>query len=205
MKNVRQCRPLVHWAAARVSEGLVLDVGAHFGSFSVMLLRKRPWVFCHAFEPNPQAIFALRRMMIRNRLTDRLTVHETALMDVIGLGVLHTPKDRTRSGLATLGYPMRFSNGDAMPVDMTTLDSWAAEQKLGRIELIKIDVEGAELFTLQGAVGIIKKHHPYLILEYQTSNLNQFNVGKGAVQGLIESWGYTWNQLRRDLLCEWHS
>ena len=51
-------------------------------------------------------------------------------------------------------------------VDAITLDAWVGENSLKRIDLIKLDVEGAEERVLQGAEEVLRKYAPILITEY---------------------------------------
>jgi FkbM family methyltransferase len=44
--------------------------------------------------------------------------------------------------------------------DVITLDAYVQERQLGRVDLIKVDVEGAELSVLQGASRVLKRDRP---------------------------------------------
>jgi len=204
-KNLQMCMPIVNWAAHRVQQGIVLDVGAHFGAFCVPLLAHHPGLTCHAFEPNPRAADALEGMALINEIEERLSVHRLALADKAGQGTLRFPTRPEFSGLATLGTPFRFEGGHAVDVEMVSLDAWAKEHDLGPVAFIKVDVEGAEFLALTGAQALIERDHPLLILEHQARNLNQLGVKRGAVKDLLTSWGYDWQLKVRDLLCEWPS
>lgn len=48
---------------------------------------------------------------------------------------------------------------------MVTLDSYVAEKAIGRIDLIKIDVEGYEPFVLEGAFRCIRRYKPIIVCE----------------------------------------
>ena len=48
---------------------------------------------------------------------------------------------------------------------MVALDEWLATTGISKIDLIKADVEGAELFLLEGARLTIERHHPRLLLQ----------------------------------------
>ncbi len=49
------------------------------------------------------------------------------------------------------------------------LDAWVGENGLNRIDLIKLDVEGAEARVLQGAENVLRRYAPILITEYAPS------------------------------------
>jgi hypothetical protein len=48
---------------------------------------------------------------------------------------------------------------------MDTLDGITKEYGLGKVNLIKIDVEGAELDVLKGSCGVLKRDMPILLVE----------------------------------------
>ena len=55
---------------------------------------------------------------------------------------------------------------DAVRVEAITLDGLAADQKLDRLDLVKIDAEGFEWPILQGAQASIARFRPYIIFEF---------------------------------------
>lgn len=65
---------------------------------------------------------------------------------------------------ATDGAGAKVAEGGAEKVTATTLDSFAHEHQLSRVDFIKMDIEGAEVPALQGATEIIKKYKPKMAL-----------------------------------------
>jgi hypothetical protein len=52
-------------------------------------------------------------------------------------------------------------------------------------DIIKIDVEGSELYVLQGAKGIILKHSPVIVIEYsQNTSYDAGYQGKDLIENL---------------------
>lgn len=78
-----------------------VDVGANSGSFALLGL-VHPGLVCHAAEPNPFVATLLRRHVAVNNLDSVTTVHECALSDVGGSGVLGLPQ-QTWAGYARDG------------------------------------------------------------------------------------------------------
>lgn len=75
-------------------------------------------------------------------------------------------------------------------VPVTTLDAeWEAMGKPS-VSIIKIDVEGAELQTLQGALLCIKHEQPYILIEWNTINLNAYHCNPESLLLLVDSLGY---------------
>ena len=91
--------PDVFAACVRASEGLVIDVGANTGFYSLVAVSASGTAEVHAFEPYPAALVCLAREPGLNRsLAERVTVFPQAVSDEAGAGVLHVPDPGPRSG-----------------------------------------------------------------------------------------------------------
>jgi FkbM family methyltransferase len=75
------------------------------------------------------------------------------------------------SGLHSLVQP-RSEN--KIRVKTCTLDSIIEKLHIDNIRLIKIDVEGAEIEVIKGAIKTIVKHRPTIIVEVWFSNIAEF-------------------------------
>jgi FkbM family methyltransferase len=132
-----------HAAGART----FADVGAHIGMYTIALAASQPSLLVTAFEASPVNASRLRSNIQLNRQTGpRISVAEVALSDASGTCDFVEPRGRN-SGV---GYLVRAgtSNPESIRVPTTTLSEYFA----GRTppDLVKIDVEGAELDVLQG-------------------------------------------------------
>lgn len=74
---------------------------------------------------------------------------------------------------------------DGDEFNVVTIDSLELEQ----CDLIQLDVEGYELYALQGAEKTIKKHHPVICIEIKSLGM-QFGISDGEVVSWLESFGY---------------
>jgi hypothetical protein len=61
----------------------------------------------------------------------------------------------------------------ACDCDVTTLDHYFTTRKLTRCDLVKCDVEGAELFFVRGAKGVLSKHRPIVMIEVNSMSLRR--------------------------------
>ncbi len=124
--------------------GVVLDVGANIGLFSLRHARAGARVY--AVEPHPEAFARLERNLAANGLGQRVTALPCALGAAEGWA-------RLRGGRAT---PLtRVIPDRSGAVRLRTLDALAAELGLARIDLLKLDVEGAEVEVLRGARRVL--------------------------------------------------
>jgi len=100
------------------------------------------------FEPEPTNCFWIRKSIELNGYRN-VTLHEVALGDVNEETQLYLGK---QSGWHSLIPALPDRNRGSLPVEKRTLDSVLTETKVGRVDVMKIDVEGAELALLKGAV-----------------------------------------------------
>jgi FkbM family methyltransferase len=85
-----------------------------------------------------------------------------------------------------VGQPISYADTDLINVEAIRLDSLP----IGRVDLIKIDVEGMELETLEGARNLLSKHKPVLIIEIIKSD-------RASIGMLLASLGYEVRPLGR--------
>ncbi len=146
---------------ASISEGLIVDVGAHTGSYSLAALAVKPNKVL-SFEPY---FMNYSRLLLNMRLNafSRAGAYMLALSDVSGLSdfSVSTGLDYLSTGGA-LGVR---NEGHNYPVRTVSLDLFSAEKNLERISLLKIDVEGHELSVLKGSREILHKYRPLIFFE----------------------------------------
>ena len=132
----------------------VVDVGAHAGYYTLLSAGLvAPGGDVHAFEPNPRNVEFLRRHVRINRLSS-LRIEAAAVADVDGMSRF---RFGTGSGTGRLG------EDGTIEVPTVTLDSYCDRHQL-EPTLIKIDVEGAELRVLRGAVQTLEHSRPIVVL-----------------------------------------
>lgn len=150
--------------------GLVfVDVGAHIGRFSfpiARLLSENGLVI--AIEPDPISFKALM-MGIRLNGFNNVIGLNIALSEGGG-SVLLCRKFVT----ATSSIVERENCSDLVEVPMKSLDSLVKELNIPRVDIVKIDVEGAELQVLRGAILTFKKFKPHVFVEVRSYNEKGF-------------------------------
>lgn len=161
--------PELHELHRLVRPGTVaVDVGAHFGVYSVALARlvgKRGRVI--SIEPITEDAGMLRRAMRTLRLP--VTVVECAVSAAAGEATLRVPLlgGAQKTALATLQLQAQaddLSGIEERRVRVRTLDEILAGVTLP-VGFIKIDVEGHELDVLAGAGETLRRHRPNLLVE----------------------------------------
>ncbi|MGN6252674.1 MAG: FkbM family methyltransferase [Marmoricola sp.] len=127
------------------AEATVLDIGAHIGCFAVAVARLLPHAQVHSYEASPSTAAWLRRNVAANGLGDRVHVHAEAL--AAQRGTLQFADNAHGSSLNGRTAPSGTSDV-AVPA-VTFADAVAAAG--GRVDLVKIDTEGAEYDFVLGS------------------------------------------------------
>jgi FkbM family methyltransferase len=149
----------VHAYFRRHPGDVMLDVGCNIGNHTCFLAREFREV--HAFDPNPAVIERLRRNLALNRL-DHVSVHGVGLGNAPATLYLHVNREGNLGG----SYLSGETADDAIAVPIAIGDEWVRERVRGKVDLLKIDVEGHELPALQGLAGTIAQHRPIVAFEF---------------------------------------
>jgi FkbM family methyltransferase len=118
------------------------DIGASRGEISRSALSEFPLATVTAFEPNPNHSATLARLC---RQAARFSFHQIALGETDGAVSLFLNEDTRESTV------FQDDNAPAISVPQLTLDSFCRDQQVDRIDVLKIDAEGAEMAILRGA------------------------------------------------------
>jgi FkbM family methyltransferase len=141
---------------------LVIDAGASVGIFAAQQASRGARVF--AFEPNPHSFVRLKYMIEANGLECRVEALPLALGSATGTAILRVPRSQLAG--STMGFaPIRAIA--YYEVDVVTLDDVCARLGAPQIDLLKIDVEGAEVDLLRGADNALRSVHR-IALEYHS-------------------------------------
>lgn len=141
--------------SALPEDALVLDIGANVGMFSLGVKAAKPGATVLAFEPMPRTLDALRKNIELHEL-DAITVYPLALGTEEDSSVEFTfypqaPANSTRFPEEKVIDAEILGKSTTVLVEVTTAAAVLAKHpEPARIDLVKIDVEGAELDVLKG-------------------------------------------------------
>lgn len=162
---------LTQFMARFVKPGMVVaDVGANYGYFSVLLADLvGPAGHLYAVEPNPAAAASLRRSLALNGFYHNTTVVEAAAGAADGgeLRLLVPPEEPKNALLIGPDEVFPASVGTVHSVPCRSLDSITAGHD--RLDFMKIDAEGAEEQIYRGMAGLLDKHRPAIVLEFNAA------------------------------------
>jgi len=152
---------IVQWLKNNLKPGMTMvDVGAHVGYYigivSQSISKSGHGIF---IEPLPE-LFNQLSTNIENNHYDWLHSINTAVSDSAGKLVLYPAKDSGRNSIAQND----ITNGQPIMVQAITLDDLINEIDQGKIDIMQIDVEGAEVNVLKGARKCLEEHRIETIL-----------------------------------------
>ncbi|KQP75596.1 hypothetical protein ASF37_15250 [Aeromicrobium sp. Leaf289] len=157
----------------------VVDIGAHIGCFSTDLLRRFPGATVHSYEPTPSTGAYTVRNVESNGLADRITVHRTAVGSRAGTLVM------ADNGPGS-GHNGVLHLGEAGSVEIevacdSIADAFAAAG--GRVDLLKMDAEGAEYGILLDSDPTLWSGVRRLVMEYHHSEQHGFDDLRTFLEG----------------------
>jgi len=189
----------------------VVDVGSEFGYYAIkagMLIGSSGKVL--AVEMHPETYRLLRMNIKLHKMVDRIIPvckaagkerKEVKLYETISPGGTSIIPRQSVLGLNKNRFRMWLEfakNGSLLKVirqryatirhivHVDTLDTIAENYGLEKIDLVKIDVEGAELDVLKGSTKILKRHKPILLVEIHFG----CSWNPGTLYSLLEKAGY---------------
>jgi len=193
--------PLHRFIDSHVKPNMVcLDVGANIGSVGLHIAMKtQPGGRSYLFEPVPNLAARIDQCIKRNRLDDAAEVRRCALGDRVDTQSLNIPPDAGRNqGMASLVRDERDVLSEAIDVDVTTLDHFADAANLPRLDLIKLDIQGAEYAFLRGGEATIRRLAPLICMEVSPRDLQGAGLTSRDLLRYLASLGYDVFALRPD-------
>ena len=142
-----------------LKEGVFVDIGSHFGKYAIRLARQ----MCNngkvvAVEPEPYNFEILQANVKLNQLTN-IYLKNVACSYQDGESYLFV-----NDNLLTL-HSFYRNTGKNILVKTLKLDTLLSQFRINNVDLIKIDVESAELDVMKGSEKTLLTSHPKIIFE----------------------------------------
>ena len=180
--------------------GVFLDIGANIGYFSILaskIVGSQGTVY--AFEPVPTTYECLLRNLVLNNATNVIAMNDACFSNSGEMKM----SCRDDSGKSCLSRGDSHDSDVTVSVTVTTLDRFLETRKLKRVDLIKIDTEGADVEVIVGAKQLIRKFRPPILLEID--HLDRFSVEIEDLLAFMNQFNYSTheerNQYSKDLVC----
>ncbi|MEZ6079950.1 MAG: FkbM family methyltransferase [Pirellulaceae bacterium] len=169
-------------------EMVFFDVGANAGSFSFAASKRvGPQGRVLAFEPGPTCYELLcENVRLNNALN--VQVFNQALSNEPGEARLYKHDGKENS--FGLGESAEEEEVPSIPVRLTTLAIICEQEKIARLDMLKLDVEGAQQLVLEGGFELIKKHKPSLMITNNIAACRRLKLEPSAVFDMLRRIGY---------------
>ena len=170
----------------------VFDVGANIGQFASDALAAFPGATVHSFEPHPVAFEQLKAAIS----DPRFVLHQLALGEERGEATLYDygADENDAAMINSLVPDSRFAvafgyEHKETAVRCETLDTVCAENGVERIDLLKVDTEGFDLFVLKGAERMLRERRiRFVYVEFNDVFAKEGTTG-GALAPIAEYLG----------------
>lgn len=150
-------------------ESTFIDVGSHKGEVLELALKISKKGKHFAFEPIPYLFHKLN-----DKYGSKCEVLNFGLSDQKKQSSFqHVTTNPAYSGIKKRTYP-KEEQVETIQIQLDTLDNQLKQHD--RVDMIKIDVEGAELEVLRGAKKIIEKFHPIIVFEHGLGASDHYNT-----------------------------
>lgn len=174
-------------------DGVFIDVGANIGSFTLVAARRASRGQVHAFEPSAHHFARLTRNVELNHFKN-VVLNQKGLYDQPGEAILFLPSqtgEMNNSGAASL-YVSQVEEARQVSeaVSLVRLDDYVRNQHMQRVDIIKIDIEGAEMKALEGARETITRFRPLVFMELDLDNMGRAGCSPDKALDLWRSLNY---------------
>ena len=163
-----------------------VDAGANFGIFTVIaskLVGETGKVL--AFEPAVETYPILDRNVEINKLSN-VKVFHAAISDKSGTARFYHIDNAPNS--YSLGGDAEGTTFEE--VSMVTLEEVFRSEGLERLDLMKMDVEGAEELVLYGSKSLIEQMRPQIIFEISLHGAQRLGLAQDGAWSLLKEWHY---------------
>jgi len=188
------------WSFIRPGD-TVFDIGANIGMWSIGAARRTGAAGkVHAFEPLNSNFARLEENLALNGTTNVLP-HQVAVMDRAGDFKFY-PSPNNNSGVGRI--VVDDWSGPHCLVEGITVDEYCARERILSVNLLKLDVEGAEYLVLKGATGLLSSPlAPTIVFEVQRVMTEDLKYSPEELEELLVGFGYsirafrggTWQQI----------
>lgn len=178
-----------YWLQRCKKAKIIIDVGANVGYYSLIASKniQQNKGTIYAFEPVDKTFARLNENILLNKI-ECIISYKKAISNENSSIKINVGNDQNW-GMSSINTNEHLSNENEI-VKSETLDSFCKSTNISQIDLIKIDVEGAEFNVLRGMQKIIEAYKPEIMIEVSDQHLNKQNVCSHDVFNFLWKEGY---------------
>lgn len=169
--------PVISDVLSKAERPIFMDIGAHTGFMTLNVLVKFPSAQVFAFEPGRYQSTLFEKTIDANNLKNKVTLYKEALGRETGTTSFVSQESpdadwSMNNGLFDTGRGL--GRQKQISVHVQTLDNWWKVAGQPKVNVVKMDTEGAELWILQGGTEFISTCKPTILLEINPLNLHVY-------------------------------
>ncbi len=169
----------------------VLDIGANIGYYTVLAaMAVGTGGRVISFEPEPVNHSYLQKNITANNLVN-VTAVETALSNANGMLTLHL-NDDNKGRHSLVDYQ---DTKDVVQVEAMTLDSFLKKENIKKVDVIKMDVEGAEGLVIEGMSETLAVVSPVMFVEFFPAAIHASGRDPLVVLEKLQLAGFSLNEI----------
>lgn len=165
------------------TEDSFLDIGANIGVYTLLAASKIHAGSLHSFEVLPKNYARLQENLRLNQF-DQVKTYQIAVSEQPGTVALNLAEGDS------MPFITHSETNSTITVPTDTLDNLLQNHSLTNLTLAKMDIEGAELLALKGAVSLLKQQRPYVWILEINDSVRNFGHRKQDVVHFLHSYGY---------------
>ena len=148
-----------------------------------------------SFEAFPPTVEKLKNNVELNKFSN-VRINSAGVSEKKGKMWFVPPSDTVTSNISFLencngvGYLTEDFQEGALEIPTLSLDDYYREHVKGRVSFIKMDIEGAELSALKGAIEMLKKDRPVLGIEFNRQTAIRAGNSVEEVYAFLQALGY---------------
>jgi FkbM family methyltransferase len=171
------------------STDICFDIGGNVGFFSLVMAQTASQGVVHVFEPIPLNAAVIRANCELNALRS-VRVNNVAVGGEEGTASFSISVDSAYSSMHATG---RIAEAQSIDVPLITLDRYITENDIAQVDVMKIDVEGAEGMVLDGGTALLSdpdRRPRMILLELFDENLIPFGTSVAVIIKQMMDFGY---------------
>lgn len=164
------------------TDAVCIDVGCHQGAVLREMMQTAPEGTFLAFEPLPH----LYERLLHTFKGPQVRCFNSALSNVDGeTSFIHVASNPGYSGLKRRAYDRENEEEKEIRVQTRVLDAILESERVGKVDFIKIDVEGAEQLVMEGARQCLARDKPVVVFEHGRGGSDYFGKTPDDVFSLL--------------------
>lgn len=169
-----------------------VDVGTNLGWFTCLASKLIPHGRVYGFEMDDKNFALVQRNLALNHC-ENAQVQHAAVSDAAGM-VTYVREDDSPSSVLRMSQDASANESDTVSIHSVCLDEFFADEP-ARPDLMKIDVEGAEMKVLHGMKGLLERDAPTLFVEIHPADLPGFGSSSAEVLSFLADHGYSASEI----------